>query len=201
LPFFNWQSFPYGGHDNMEKARDIMTGALITCAPDDSVADAARLMRDRNTGDVLVAQDGKLLGIVTDRDIAVRQTAAAKDSREVAVRDVMSTHVVTGQAHWDLDKIAAIMGEHQIRRLPIMDDGLLVGIVSLGDLALRDRRLEHAGKSLKKISEPATIHNMHSRRRGWFLATLGVGFAAAVVVATRLRQMSWDHTPVDEFRI
>src|SRR5512138_447656 len=86
-----------GGQGTMTRARDVMTGSLITCSRDDSVADAARLMRDRNTGYVLVTDNDKLHRIVTDRDIAIRLTARGLDPSLVRVRDVMSKHVVTGQ--------------------------------------------------------------------------------------------------------
>lgn len=182
----------------MKKARDIMTGTLVTCAPEVPVGDAARLMRDRNTGDVLVAQDGKLLGIVTDRDIALRMAAADKDP-QAPVREAMTTHIITGQADWNINKIAETMGKHQIRRLPILDDGMLVGIVSLGDLALRDRHEERAGKSLKEISEPSAVHQFRARRHGWFWATLGVGVAAAAMILTRMRLMQpWGRPKFDQ---
>ncbi len=170
----------------MKKAHEIMTSALVTCKPDVSVAQVARLMRDRDTGDVLIAEDGKLMGIVTDRDIAVRMAAEEKDPREVPVSDLMSTHLVTGQATWDLNKIADTMSKHQIRRLPILENGMLVGIVSLGDLALSDEKQARVGKSLKEISEPSEVHLLHSTRRGLFWATLGVGLATAAVILSRL---------------
>lgn len=166
----------------MARARDIMTGSLITCSPDDSVTEAARLMRDRNTGDVLVTDDGKLHGIVTDRDIAVRVTAKGLDPQEVPVRDVMTKHVVTGDPKWDSEKISKTMGKHQIRRLPIVDNGMLVGIVSLGDLALRDKRERDVAKSLKNISEPRRLH-MRRSVSSRLLPLLGLGLVAGAVIA------------------
>lgn len=167
----------------MARARDIMTGSLITCAPDISVAEAARLMRDRNTGDVLVTDDGKLHGIVTDRDLAIRVSARGLDPRQVRVKDVMSKHVVTGEPKWDTDRISKTMGKHQIRRLPILDEGMLVGIVSLGDLALRDRKTGDVAQSLKHISEPRRLHGRHSAGPSRLLALLGIGLAAGAVIA------------------
>src|SRR5512146_1741024 len=129
--------------DIMPQARDIMTGSLTTCSPQDSVAEAAQLMRDRNIGDVLVTDDGKLVGIVTDRDIALRVTAKSRDPDQVTVHDVMSTKVLTGEPNWDLDRIAKTMGKHQIRRLPIAENRVPVGIVSLSDIALRNGHKSH----------------------------------------------------------
>ena len=93
------------------KARDVMTGSLITCHPEAPVAEAARLMRDRNTGDVLVTRDGKLMGIVTDRDIAVRVAAEELDPSQVPIRHFMTKHISTGEPDWDLNKIAKVMGK------------------------------------------------------------------------------------------
>lgn len=167
----------------MARARDIMTGSLITCSPEVSVAEAAQLMRDRNTGDVLVTDDGKLHGIVTDRDIAIRASARGLDPQQVRVKDVMSKRVVTGEPKWDVDKISKTMGKHQIRRLPIVDDGMLVGIVSLGDLAVRNHKTSDIVNSLKHISEPRRLHGRHSGGSSRLLALLGVGLVAGAVIA------------------
>lgn len=174
------------------KARDIMTGSLITCSPEASVAEAARLMRERNTGDVLVTDDGKLVGIVTDRDIAVRVAAKELDPREVSIRHSMSKRVVTGQPAWDLDKVIKTMGKHQVRRLPIVDGGMLVGIVSLGDLALRTARDKHVAKSLKQISEPRTLHRIR-RGRNRLMWTLGLGLLTGAVIAFTMSPKSFSN--------
>lgn len=168
------------------KARDVMTGSLITCSPEAPVAEAARLMRDRNTGDVLVTDDGKLVGIVTDRDIAIRVAAKELDPGEVPVRHFMSKHVVTGQPTWDLEHISKTMGKHQIRRLPIVENGMLVGIVSLGDIALRNGHNSHLAKSLKEISEPNAVHKIRSRGSSRLMLTLGMGLLAGAVIALTL---------------
>ncbi len=167
----------------MRRARDVMTAAVITCAPDSSVADVAKLMRDRNLGDVLITDDGKLVGIVTDRDIAVRVAAAEQDPRLVPIKSYMSKHLVTGQPDWDVNKLAKTMAHHQIRRLPIIENGMLVGIVSLGDLALKDTKRPMVSWSLKEISEPRAIHRMHTRGRLRGLVRLGLGLAALTGVA------------------
>lgn len=172
--------------DIMPQARDIMTGSLTTCSPQDSVAEAAQLMRDRNIGDVLVTDEGKLVGILTDRDIAVRVTAKARDPEQVPVRDVMSTHVLTGEPSWDLDQIAQRMGKHQVRRLPIVENGIPVGIVSFSDMARHHDHNSHIVQLLREISEPPQIHRLRSVKRGGLLATLGVGLAATAVVALSL---------------
>lgn len=167
----------------MLQARDIMTGSVISCMPEMTVSKAARLMRDRKIGDVLVTDAGKLVGIVTDRDIAVRVTAKSLDPDQVAVHDVMSEHVQTGEPGWDLDKIARTMGKHQIRRLPITENGVPVGIVSLSDVALHDNHKSHVSKSLKEISESHGTHRVHSIERNLLRVTLGLSLLAAAAAA------------------
>ncbi len=164
------------------KARDVMSGGLITCSPDAPVAEAAQLMRDRDTGDVLVMTDGKLLGIVTDRDIAVRAAAAGADPSQVPVRKYMSKHLVTGRPNWDLDHVAKTMSKHQIRRLPIIENGMLLGIISLGDVALRDKHKDKIAQSLRAISEPTGVRKFR-RGRSRLLRTMGLAVLVGAVVA------------------
>jgi CBS domain-containing protein len=172
------------------QARDVMTESLINCSPKVSVAKAAKLMRDRNTGDVLVTDEGKLVGILTDRDIAVRVTAKALDPGQVLVSDVMSTRVLTGEPDWDLNKIAKEMGKHQIRRLPIAENGVPIGMVSLSDIALHNDHKSHVAKSLKEISESHGTHRLHSVRRGLLFATLGLGLVIGAAIALKLFKSS-----------
>ncbi len=164
------------------KARDLMTGALVTCSTDTPVADVAKLMRDRNIGDVLVADDGKLVGIATDRDIAVRAAAAGDDPLTVPIKHYMSTRVVSGKPDWSVDQMAKTMSKHQIRRLPIIENGLLVGIVSLGDLALKSKKKPKIAESLKAISEPTGVHRLRRGHRRT-LSTLGLALLVGAVLA------------------
>ena len=170
----------------MLQARHVMTESLVNCSPEVTVAKAAKLMRDRKAGDVLVTDEGKLVGILTDRDIAVRVTAKALDPGQVLVRDVMSTKVLTGEPDWDLDKIAKAMGEHQIRRLPIAENGVPIGMVSLSDIALHNDHKSHVAKSLREISESHGTHRLHSIKRGLLFATLGLGLVTGAAVALNL---------------
>ena len=170
----------------MPQARDIMTESLTTCSPQDSVAEAAQLMRDHNIGDVLVTAEGKLVGILTDRDIAVRVTAKSRDPEQVSVHDVMSARMLAGEPNWDLDQIAKTMGKHQIRRLPIAENGVPVGMVSLSDIALHHGHQSHVAKSLKKISESSGTHRLHSVARSLLRVTLGLGLVVGAAVALNL---------------
>lgn len=120
--------------------RDVMTSQLVTCPPSAPVAEAARLMRDRGIGDVLLQDGNRLVGIVTDRDIVVRGAAEHPDLASLSLRDVCSGDLQTVDVDADVDDVIATMEQHALRRVPVMEDGHAVGIVSLGDLAAsRDR--------------------------------------------------------------
>ena len=119
----------------MTKVRDVMTAEPIVLQQDQSIADAARAMRDRSVGAVLVVDGDQLCGMVTDRDIVVRAVAesAPPDS---PVGRVVSRDLVAVGADDEADDAARVMQANAVRRLPVMDNGRIVGIVSIGDLAV-----------------------------------------------------------------
>ncbi|WP_049573088.1 CBS domain-containing protein [Streptomyces sp. SBT349] len=115
---------------------ELMTREPATVGEEEPVAEAARLMRERDTGDIAVVEDGRLIGIITDRDIAVRVVAAERPA-STPVRDAASHEdLVTVEPDTTLDRAASVMREKSVRRLPVVEDGQLRGIVSLGDLAI-----------------------------------------------------------------
>jgi CBS domain-containing protein len=114
---------------------DVMMPDPVTCTPDAEVQQAAQLMRDRDIGDVVVLDGERVRGIVTDRDLVVRGLAAGF-SPSTHLSDVLSESVVTVDAQADVDRAAEVMRERAVRRLPVVDGDRLVGIVSLGDLAI-----------------------------------------------------------------
>jgi CBS domain-containing protein len=118
------------------KIRDIMTPVPMSVAPIESVAAAARVMRDHSIGALLVVDDDKVHGIVTDRDITVRVLAEDLDPVATRVGDIASTDLVTIGPDEDVTEAVRIIRDRAVRRLPVMDGGALVGVVSLGDLAL-----------------------------------------------------------------
>jgi CBS domain-containing protein len=119
---------------------DVMTATPKRLGARESVAEAARLMRERDIGDILVEKNGKTVGIVTDRDIVVRAIAAGKDPKATPLEDVCSSNLVSVRPDDSIDDAIRLMRERAIRRLPVMDGDEAVGIVSLGDLAVeRDR--------------------------------------------------------------
>ncbi len=115
---------------------DVMTTNLVTCPTTASIADVARLMRDRDIGDVLVTDHGELRGIVTDRDIVVRCVASGDDLSRASLMSACTNDLTTVTPDTPIDRAAQIMGEGALRRLPVVDDGIPVGIVSIGDLAI-----------------------------------------------------------------
>ena len=137
------------------QVRDVMTRGVETIAPDASLEEAAARMKEMDVGSLPVRDGERLLGVVTDRDIVVRGTAAGEHPRAVTVREVMTPVVVTCTEDQDVTAAARLMEGQQIRRLPVVDAaGRLVGILSLGDLAVRtgDERL--AGEVVEQVSEP-----------------------------------------------
>jgi CBS domain-containing protein len=115
---------------------EVMTHDPRTIRPSDTVQDAARHMRDGDVGAVLIEDGGTLKGIVTDRDIVVRAVADGRDPDEVRAEEVASMDVATLTPDQSLRDAARFMREHDVRRVPVVQDGRPVGIVSLGDLAI-----------------------------------------------------------------
>lgn len=166
----------------MMKAYEVMTRALATCAPDASVTDVAATMRDRDIGDVLVVEDGKLRGIVTDRDLTIHGLTGKDDPRQMPVRKYMSSKVVTGEPEWSLERVSEVMAKQQIRRLPILEDGQLVGVVSLGDVALHADKKHAVAKSLQAISEPEGPSVLERLGRGRVVAAVAFAASATTII-------------------
>jgi CBS domain-containing protein len=121
--------------------RDVMTSAPVTVDAGSSVQQVAQLMRDRGIGDVLVTDDSGVCGLVTDRDIVVRGIAGNGDASSMQIGDICSHNLVAVEADADVNEAVRLMREHALRRLPVTQDQHLVGIVSIGDLAIdQDRR-------------------------------------------------------------
>ncbi|WP_030185501.1 CBS domain-containing protein [Streptomyces violaceorubidus] len=116
--------------------RDVMTGDPVTVEPLTSVAAVARIMRDGDLGAVLVTEGDRLRGLVTDRDLVVRSVAEGGDPEQTTVVGACSDDPVTVRSDEELDRAVRLMREHTVRRVPVVDDGRPVGIVSLGDLAV-----------------------------------------------------------------
>ena len=137
------------------KVKDIMTEEVEIVHPDDSLKEAAQKMRDRDIGFLPVCDGDRLVGVVTDRDIAVRSTAEGTDPNTSVGRDLVTSPVVYCFDDQDLKEAAKLMEEHQIRRVAVLSraDKRLVGVVSLGDIATNGTKKTSA-EVLEKVSEP-----------------------------------------------
>jgi CBS domain-containing protein len=131
----------------------IMTSNPETVEPSKTVVDAARIMKQEDAGVVHVTENGRLTGMVTDRDIAIRVVAEGKDPKLITVREVASTNLVTIDLEQDLDEALRSMAKRQVRRLPVvMEDGRLVGVVAQADVA-RQRHDTQTGQVVQEISQ------------------------------------------------
>jgi CBS domain-containing protein len=138
------------------KVREIMSKDVASLRSDDSIERAAQLMKQYNCGSIPVCTHDKLIGIVTDRDIAVRSVASGEDVTSTRVGEVMTDNVVFGSPEMDVNDAARLMSDRQIRRLPIVENNSLIGIVALGDISLEPACQDSAEDALKNISMPGT---------------------------------------------
>ena len=139
------------------KLKDIMTAAPITISPGETVDVAARALTHYNIGALPVCgSDGSLKGVVTDRDLVIRCLAAGKTPDKTLVREVMTGRVISAHPDMDAAVAAHLMGREQIRRLPVVEEGCLQGMVSLGDLAKTEACVMDAADALGDISENVT---------------------------------------------
>ena len=134
--------------------RDVMTPNPRTVTPQDSIQNAARIMRDSDIGDAVVMDGGQVAGIVTDRDIVVRGVAEGIDAQSATVSEVCTTGIETIEPEASVDEALSRMREKDIRRLPVAKNGRPVGIISLGDLATRTHNERLSGEVLERVSEP-----------------------------------------------
>jgi CBS domain-containing protein len=142
----------------MKKCNEVMTKNPVCSLPDDMVIKAAKLMKSGNIGPILVIeneQNQKLVGIVTDRDLALKIVAEGHDARSTKVEAVMTRKVVTCLAEDDMQKALDAMSEHQLRRIPIVDnDNKILGIIAQADVATRVNQPEKTAAMVKGISLP-----------------------------------------------
>jgi len=145
-----------------ELVRDIMTTGVKTIAGTANLQELAKLMSDHDIGAVPVVEvagNGKVIGIVTDRDIVIRAVAQGKVPAEVEVSHVMSSRIFTVREDDDLDKVFALMSEKQVRRVPVVDaEDRIVGIIAQADVATESDESKKVANVIESISEPAGNH-------------------------------------------
>ena len=137
-----------------KSVRDAMTEDPHSIGASASVVEAARLMREEHIGSLPIIDNEQLVGMITDRDITTRVVAEAADPKLTSVGDVYSQDLISVEPESDLEEALLLMARHQVRRLPVVDNGKLVGIVAQADIALTENE-KKSGKLLEAISEPS----------------------------------------------
>jgi CBS domain-containing protein len=138
-----------------KNVREAMMPGVRTVSPRQSLAEAAEVMKDEDVGSVPVVDEGRLTGIVTDRDSVTRAVAERRDPQTVTVDEVASRDLVTVEPEQELDEALALMARHQVRRLPVVEQGQLVGMLAQADVALEAKE-KKVGETVEQISQPSS---------------------------------------------
>ena len=139
----------------MQQLKELMSRDVKVISPEMTIGEAARKMRDGDFGMLPVGEDDRMIGTISDRDIAIRAVAEGKDAG-TKVREVMSEGIAWAYEDDSVEQAAMIMSEHQVRRLPVMNrDKRLVGIVALGDFAVESSEIRPTSLALSEISRPS----------------------------------------------
>lgn len=140
----------------MPQLRNVMTSDVVTVKDTQTVQEAAALMSEHNIGSIPVVNSrGDMVGIITDRDITLRTTAQGEGTQTPVSEVMTAQQVVQATPDMDVQQAAQLMAQQQIRRLPVVENGKIIGMVSLGDLAVDNMSDEAAGEALSNISEPS----------------------------------------------
>ncbi len=134
------------------KVREIMTTEVATAAPDTTLDEIAIMMKDEDAGGIPIVDDGELVGIITDRDIVIRCIAAGKEPSDTTAEEILSEELRTIEPDADVEQASDLMAQHQIRRLPVVEDGELIGIIALGDIAVKEEEDSGATDALEGVS-------------------------------------------------
>ena len=137
------------------QVRDVMTPSVRTASPGQSLAEAAEVMKAEDVGSVPVVEEGRLVGILTDRDIVIGAVAERRDPQTVKVDEVASRELVTVEPDQDLDEALALMAQHRVRRLPVVEGDRLVGVLAQADVALEAKE-KKVGETVEEISQPTS---------------------------------------------
>ena len=137
------------------KVRQVMSSSVDWVSPDTSTVEVAKLMKRIDVGSIPICEGNKLIGIITDRDIVLKVVAVGGNASSTSVKDIMNTKVISVTADQDAHEAADLMAKNQIRRLPVLEGGSLIGIVAIGDLAVEKIHINEAGDALSDISKGA----------------------------------------------
>ena len=138
-----------------QSVRDAMTENPRSIGASASVVEAARLMREGDIGSLPITDDEELVGMITDRDITTRVVAEAGDPKSTSVGEVYSRDLISVEPDKDLEEALQLMARHQVRRLPVVENGRLVGIVAQADIALMENERKKTGELVEAISKPS----------------------------------------------
>jgi CBS domain-containing protein len=145
----------------MSKCSEVMTREPVCCEPGDPVTRVADLMRQHDVGSLPVVESrdsGKLVGIVTDRDLVTKVVAGNKSLESATARDAMTSNPVSCREDEDLSRAVSLMADRQVRRMPVVDQaGRLSGIIAQADIAIRGNRKDRTGELVEAISEPSPV--------------------------------------------
>lgn len=136
------------------QVKELMSKNIASVTPDTPIVEVAKIMKKMNIGSVPVCDGDKVIGILTDRDIVLRDVAMGKNVEGVTAKDVMTVGISTAEPEMDIHEAARLMSDKQVRRLPVVDDDRLVGMLALGDIAVRTKLEDNAGDALSDISKP-----------------------------------------------
>ena len=153
MSIFELNTYSKMRRDNMN-LKNIMTKDVSTVSPDTTINEAAQLMKELDVGSIPVCEGTKPVGILTDRDITIRNVAEG-DNPTTPVKNVMTEDLVYGSPEMSVDEASKIMADNQIRRLPIVEEGNLIGIISLGDIAVDTTADVEIADALSSISVPS----------------------------------------------
>jgi CBS domain-containing protein len=135
------------------KVRDAMTERIAKAQPETTLEEIAMMMKTENTGAIPVVEEDELIGIVTDRDLVMRCIAEGGDPTDMTAEDIVSEEVETINPDSDIEEALQLMSQKQIRRLPVVDNGELIGMISIGDIAVKQGDQEESGRALKDVSQ------------------------------------------------
>jgi len=141
-----------------KKVRDAMTAEPRTAEPTLSLAEAAQLMKDEDVGSLPIVEEGRLVAVLTDRDIVVRAVAEGVDAKAAMIGDVASRDPVTVESEQDLDEALILMACHQVRRLPVVQGDRLIAVLAQADIA-QEANAKQAGEVVEQISKPTGIES------------------------------------------
>jgi len=135
------------------KVRDVMTERIAKAMPETTLEEIAMMMKTENTGAIPVIDEDELIGIVTDRDIVMRCVAEGGDPTQMTAEDIVSEELDTIDPDSEVEEALHMMSQKQIRRLPVVDNGELIGMLSIGDIAVKQGDQEGSGRALKEVSQ------------------------------------------------